>query len=66
MYEQPGLQSLDRSHRCGPLSKLRRRSELPITDTEDSAIAAEAMIGLSNQPVNGYNTPAASGTPAAL
>lgn len=32
---------------------LRRRSALPITETELKLIAAAAMIGLSNRPVNG-------------
>ncbi len=31
----------------------RSRLALPTTDTEDSAIAAAAMIGLSSHPVNG-------------
>jgi hypothetical protein len=39
---------------------------LPMTLTEDSAIAAAAMIGDSNIPKTGYSTPAAIGTPAAL
>ncbi len=32
---------------------LRRRSALPITDTELKLIAAAAIIGLSSSPVNG-------------
>src|SRR6516165_4562362 len=43
-----------------------RRSALPITDTELKLIAAAAMTGLSSNPKNGYNTPAAMGTPAEL
>jgi hypothetical protein len=39
---------------------------LPITDTELSVIAALAQMGLINVPVNGYSTPAATGTPTAL
>lgn len=66
-YENHALaEGRRQNHRCGPLSILRRRNELPITDTDDSAIAADAMIGLNNQPVSGNKTPAASGTPAAL
>lgn len=42
------------------------RSALPTTLTDDRAIAAAAMIGDSRMPKNGYNTPAATGTPAAL
>lgn len=37
-----------------------------MTDTELKAIAALAMMGLSNMPKNGYITPAANGTPSAL
>jgi hypothetical protein len=37
-----------------------------MTDTELSVIAALAQMGLINQPTNGYNTPAAMGTPIAL
>jgi hypothetical protein len=44
----------------------RNRSALPITDTELKLMAAAASIGLSNSPVNGYSTPAAIGTHAAL
>jgi hypothetical protein len=44
----------------------RKRSALRITDTELSVMAALAHIGLMNDPVNGYSTPAATGTPTAL
>ena len=44
----------------------RNRSELLITLTDDSAMAAAAMAGDSVSPKKGYNTPAATGTPAAL
>jgi hypothetical protein len=44
----------------------RRRSAFPMTLTDDSAMAAAAMIGESNSPNTGYSTPAATGTPAAL
>lgn len=44
----------------------RRRREFPITLTDDSAMAAAAMAGESVRPINGYRTPAATGTPAAL
>ena len=44
----------------------RKRSALPITDAELKLIASAAIIGDSSQPVNGYSTPAASGTPIAL
>jgi hypothetical protein len=43
-----------------------RRSALVITDTELRLIARAAIMGESNQPVNGNNTPAAKGTPKAL
>ena len=42
------------------------RNALNTTDAELKLIASAAIIGDSNQPVNGYNTPAASGTPSAL
>ena len=48
------------------MSAPRRRSALPITDAELRLIASAAIIGDSSQPVNGYSTPAASGTPSAL
>ena len=44
----------------------RKRSELPMTDTDDKLIASAARSGLSNQPVIGYRTPAAIGMPSAL
>jgi hypothetical protein len=44
----------------------RKRSALAITQTELKLIASAAIIGDSNQPVNGYSTPAASGMPIAL
>ncbi len=37
-----------------------------MTDTELRLMASAALIGESSQPVNGYSTPAASGTPSAL
>ena len=37
-----------------------------ITDTELKLIAAAAMIGESKIPKNGYNSPAATGTPSML
>jgi len=46
-------------------TRLRRRA-LPTTDTELRLIAKAAIIGFSNKPVNGYSTPAATGTPSAL
>ena len=45
---------------------LRKRSALVITDTELKLMASAAIMGDSSQPVNGYSTPAASGTPNAL
>jgi hypothetical protein len=39
-------------------------SELVITKTELKLIAAVAIIGDNSIPKNGYNTPAAIGTPA--
>ena len=44
----------------------RSRSELPMTVTELSDMAAPAMIGESRMLNHGYRTPAAIGTPAAL
>ena len=44
----------------------RSRSALAITDTELNVIAALAQIGLISMPMNGYSTPAATGTPTAL
>src|SRR5262249_22246864 len=44
----------------------RKRRALPITDTELKLIAAAASMGLSRIPKNGYNTPAAIGTPIEL
>jgi hypothetical protein len=37
-----------------------------MTLTEDSDMAAAAMMGDSRTPATGYNSPAAIGTPAAL
>ena len=45
---------------------VRKRNALPITLTEDSAMAAAATTGESNKPKKGYSTPAASGMPATL
>jgi hypothetical protein len=42
------------------------RSALPTTLTDESAMAAAAMIGDSRMPKNGNSTPAATGTPAEL
>ena len=47
-------------------SVLRNLSELTITDTELKLMAVAAIIGDSNRPNNGYNTPAATGTPKLL
>lgn len=44
----------------------RKRSELPMTETEDRLIAAAAIIGESRTPKNGNRIPAATGTPAEL
>ena len=44
---------------------LKRRA-FEMTDTEDRLMASAAIMGDSSQPVNGYKTPAASGTPSAL
>ena len=43
-----------------------RRSEFPTTLTDESAIAAAAMMGDSRSPKKGYSKPAATGTPRAL
>ena len=45
---------------------LRKRNAFPITDTELKLIAAAANTGRSSNPKNGYNTPAAIGTPSML
>jgi hypothetical protein len=37
-----------------------------MTDIEPNVMAALAIMGLSNNPKNGYKTPAAIGTPSAL
>ena len=44
----------------------RSLSAFVITETELKLIAAAAIMGLSNNPKNGYRTPAARGTPSAL
>ena len=44
----------------------RSRDAFAITLTDDSAMAAAAMIGDSRMPKNGYSTPAATGMPSAL
>ena len=44
----------------------RKRLALLTTVTDDMAMAAPAIIGLSNRPSTGYNTPAAIGTPSEL
>ena len=59
----PIPKSAEGSHR--PLAALSR-SALAITDTELNVIAALAQIGLMSRPMNGYSTPAATGTPTAL
>ena len=46
--------------------RLRRRRALLTTDTDDKLIASAAIIGESVTPNDGYNTPAAKGTPSAL
>ena len=53
-------------HAAHPSFTPRSLSALPTTETEDSDIAAAAKIGESRMPKNGYRTPAAIGTPAAL
>lgn len=47
-------------------STLRNRRAFEITETELNVIAALANMGLSNNPTNGYRTPAATGTPTRL
>ena len=51
-----------RRHSCWA----RSRRALVMTLTEDSAMAAAAMMGESRRPVSGYSTPAAIGMPATL
>jgi len=62
----PGTEKQERCLTRFHSSILRRRSEFVMTDTELKLIAAAAMIGESSRPKNGYRTPAAIGTPAAL
>lgn len=45
--------------------RLSRRA-LDITDTELKLMATAAIIGDNNNPTNGYNIPAAIGTPSEL
>ena len=52
----------DRPHRRAA----RRRSALPITETELNDIARAATMGLSRMPKTGYSAPAAIGMPIAL
>jgi len=42
------------------------RNEFKITESELTLIAAAAIIGDNNIPKNGYNNPAATGTPKTL
>lgn len=65
-YQPIAYRHLDRCQNNYDSRMPRRRNALAITETELSAIAAAATIGLSNSPRLGYSTPAASGTPAAL
>jgi hypothetical protein len=44
----------------------RSRRALAMTDTELKLIAAAAKTGCNSNPVNGYSTPAAIGTPSRL
>jgi hypothetical protein len=46
--------------------RLLNRKALAMTETELNVIAALAIIGLSNNPVTGYKTPAATGIPMTL
>ncbi len=62
----PRLEAIIRSFSSAYNFARRNRSAFPITETELKLIAAAATIGLSNIPVTGYSTPAASGTPSAL
>ncbi len=48
------------------MAALRNLKALPITETELRLIAAAATIGLKRISRNGYNRPAAMGTPAEL
>ena len=45
---------------------LRKRKALVMTETELRLMASAAIIGDNSQPVNGYSSPAASGTPSEL
>ena len=46
--------------------KKRNRLALVTTVSDEAAMAAPAIIGLSSRPRNGYNTPAATGMPRVL
>jgi hypothetical protein len=67
MPETPGvLPAACQSRRSCQRTERDSRSAFSTTDTELRDIAAAAKAGVSVQPVNGYSTPAASGTPSAL
>jgi len=61
------LEAIARGLRRSDYRRMRRsRSALVMTDSELMVIAALAQIGLISTPTNGYNTPAATGTPIVL
>lgn len=62
-YRLPSL--LRELHHADSRSRASRRA-LPITLTDDNAIAAAPIAGDSSRPKAGYKIPAAIGTPAAL
>lgn len=53
-------------HFISAYESLRNRNALLTTDTDDKLIANAATIGDKVIPNNGYNAPAANGTPNAL
>jgi hypothetical protein len=62
----PLVTSFARDSSVYGLTAARSLKALMMTDADERLIASAAIIGDSNQPVIGYNNPAASGTPRAL
>ena len=65
-YRHPCPQSICIILQIDGARKFRSRSELVTTNTDENAIAAAEIIGLSKIAKNGYSTPAAIGIPAML
>ena len=56
----------DTHYFCSPILNHLSRLAFVTTVTEEKAIAAPAIIGFNNSPINGYNIPAAMGIPKIL